>query len=353
MTNVLVWDVASGRQKPAFPEAHCGSINGLACAADGSRIATCGADGTVRLWNAADGKSLQTFVLSDSFPCRLASVVFSRDGRTLVAAGQDHKAGEDSGFVRIWDAESGTIRREVEAGVNVAKVAVSNDGSKLLVERNTFVDVNFGQGMKGRMISKQPVLMLVDVRSGAKRPLIKLKKSLRCVAYSPDGTTINTIEEDGSFKAWNSATGEVVRSCAVRDAPTQTPPRRRGKWDYRGLYSAAVSADGTLAVVAAFGSDGATIWDLTKGTQLGRLSPSDEYSPVNMVAISPDKRVVATGSWGAERHTIRIWEPKSGRMLKRVLQARGLGSMQFTPDSRRLITGLSDGTALVWEVPQS
>jgi WD40 repeat protein len=350
--NVLLWDVASGKQKPAFPEAHSAAVHGLACTADGSRIATCGADGTVRLWDAVDGKPLKTFVLSDFFPCRIETVAFSRDGKTLVAAGQDRKQGENMGFVRIWDAESGAIRREVEAGSDVSKVALSNDGSKLLIERNTTVDIKIG-GNRGRMTSQQPVLMLVEVRSGAKRPLIKFKRPLKCLAYSPDGKTINTIEADGSFKAWNSSTGEMLRSCVARDAPTQTPPRNLGKRNFNDLYSAAVSADGTLAVVGAFGTQGATMWDLTKETQLGRLSVTDEVGSVQNVAISPDKQTIATGSWGAEWHAIRIWEAKTGRLLLSVSQPCGVGAMQFTPDNRRLITGMSDGTALVWEVPKS
>lgn len=351
LDNVLLWDVASGRQKPAFPEAHCGPVHGLATSAGGSRIATCGADGTVRLWRASDGLPQKTFVLSDNYPCNLFSVGFSRDGKTLVAGGRDRKADQNSGFVRIWDAESGDTRREVESGENVDQIAISHDGSKLLIERITSVDLKLGGGMRGRKRSEQPVVMLVDVRSGAKRPLIKLKHPLIFLAYSADGARVDTIERNGSLSVWKSETGELLHACDVRDAPTRPDPLRpRRKWNFFGLASAALSSDGTLAVVGALNGDGATMWDVTGEKQLARLSPTEEYAPASHVAISPDKRWVATSSWARGLRPIRIWDAKSGRLVKSFARQGGVATMQFTPDSRRLITGMSDGTALVWAV---
>jgi WD40 repeat protein len=351
--NVILWDVASGQQKPAFPDAHCGSIHGIACAADGARIATCADDGSVRLWKAADSTPLKTFWLSNSFPCRLDSVVFSRDGKTLAAAGHDRKGGDDVGFVRIFDSESGTTRREIEAGSNVAKVAISHDGSKLLIERNSLVDRKIGGLARGRMISEQPAVMQVDVRSGVKRPLFTLKSPLLFLAYSTDGAMIETIERDGSFKTWKTATGELVHSFVVSDAPARPKPlRQQPGGPFRGLSSAAVSTDGTLAVVGAYGSHGGTIWDLTKEKPVGWFSPQDERFGGNGVAISPNCRLVATYSLFGGRRPVRIWDTKSGRLLKTLEQPSNVSTIQFTPDGRRLITGMTDGTALAWEVPE-
>jgi WD40 repeat protein len=352
--NVILWDVANGQQKPAFPDAHCGSIHGIACTADGARIATCADDGAVRLWKAADSTPLKTFWLSDSFPCRLRSVVFSRDGKTLVAAGHDRKGGDDVGFVRIFDAESGITRREIEAGNDVAHVAISHDGSKLLIERNSLVDRKIGKVTRGRMISEEPAIMEVDVRSGAKRPLFTLKSPLIYLAYAANGATIDTIEGDGTFKIWKTATGELVHSFVVSDAPARPKPlRQQPAWPFRGLSSAAVSTDGTLAVVGAYGSQGGTIWDLTKEKQVGRFSPQDERRGGTGVAISPDCRLVATYSLFGGHKPIRIWDTNSGRLLKTIEHQSDVSTAQFTPDGRRLITGMTDGTALVWEVPQS
>ncbi|HUE13271.1 MAG TPA: hypothetical protein VMR25_03800, partial [Planctomycetaceae bacterium] len=136
--SVTLWDVATGQRRPDFPDAHSAPVEGLACSIDGSRIATGGWDGIVHLWESAGGKHVRALVLGDSFPCQVRSVAFARHGKTLAAGGQDRKAGQDRGVVRIWDTTSGEHRLESRTGQDVAKVALSNDGNKLAVATSSF-----------------------------------------------------------------------------------------------------------------------------------------------------------------------------------------------------------------------
>jgi len=76
-----------------------------------------------------------------------------------------------------------------------------------------------------------------------------------------------------------------------------------------------------------------------------------------VLAISPDKRVLASASVGGEDHdtekqSIRLWDLHTGRLLKRFARplTNRVKTMLFTPDGKRLISGMSDGTCLVWDV---
>jgi WD40 repeat protein len=354
--NITLWDVGTGREKPAFPDAHSAPIEGLACSVDGSRIATGGADGTVRMWDAGSGKQLRAFLMSDHFPCVIRSVAFARDGKTLVAAGHDRKGEDDFGFVRIWDAHSGAIHREMEAGKNIAKVAISSDGSKLAIETTNFVEFRASTGADDHEAPPERLLVIVDARTGAKRLRIKLEGALKCLALTPNGATISAVDALGSFNEWDVVSGRSVHQCVIGGPiPIPAPPGRRKSRRSRQLFWSTISADCTVAAVSWFDSDAVSIWDLAKGTQIGQVDLGNEGNLSNVIALSPDKRVIASAAWGAEdrapeKHTLRLWDARSGQLLKRYPRplVNRIVSMEFTPDGRRLITGMSDGTALLW-----
>jgi WD40 repeat protein len=69
---------------------------------------------------------------------------------------------------------------------------------------------------------------------------------------------------------------------------------------------------------------------------------------VNAIAISPDGRTLATGSWD---QTIRLWELPSCRPLK-VLRGHvgGITSLVFTAEGRNLVSGSRDHSIKFWNV---
>ena len=80
---VKLFDAATGREEQSIP-AHDGGVGGVAFSPDGSRLATAGADQVVAIWETVSGRKLFTLPGHDS---EVWGVAFSPDGKRLATAG--------------------------------------------------------------------------------------------------------------------------------------------------------------------------------------------------------------------------------------------------------------------------
>jgi WD40 repeat protein len=89
---------------------------------DGARIASGGADKSIKLWDAASGRLLRTF---DGHSDTVGSVAFSPDGTRIASGSDDHT-------IRLWDAASGNLLFTFEGHSSfVQSVAFSPDGTRI------------------------------------------------------------------------------------------------------------------------------------------------------------------------------------------------------------------------------
>jgi WD40 repeat protein/beta-lactamase regulating signal transducer with metallopeptidase domain len=357
--HVTLWDAATGVERPAFPDSHCGEVQSVACSADGKLIVTAGGeDGTIRVWDALTGRQLRGLVMGDHFPSTVRSVAVSRDGKTLVAGGQDRKDGRESGLVRLWDLTTGAVRSDVRASKDVTQVALSNDGRKLAIAASNFSE--FFERKHAKTWERQPggdgrnqrFLLIVDANTGAEERRIEWDDQIRALGFSPDGAAVSVVDASGTLRTCDAASGRLryeSSSEAIPDVLVSQAPSRQPSF-------AGFSQDGASAVMSCFDGRVGAIFELANGKQLGLIDLQDEGTIAGRVAISPDKRVIAAASIRRGElnleYSLRLWDAHSGRLLKRYLPAGGsIGALEFTPDGRRLISGMSDGTALIWDVP--
>jgi WD40 repeat protein len=255
---------------------------------------------TIKLWDAATGKELQTF----SFELEVSGLAFSPDSSMLavgtnaaslydVATGRQLRA-----FPEVVTLPNGWV---LGGGMNVA---FSPDGKKL------------AGGMMGG------TAILWDVASGEKVQVFsdpsKDASPYSSLAFSPDGNILAHAHKRVSL--WDVTTGDLIRALPVESN------------------------------LVMFLSDGKTVrtmcnrWDITTGTGSGSCSEIN----VACAAFSSDETLAAV--W---QMPLPGFGPVPGAKINAGL-VRDLGSdtgcpLAFSPDKRWLVTGY--GPIRLWGVP--
>jgi Serine/threonine protein kinase len=143
-----------------------------------------------------------------------------------------------------------------------------------------------------------------------------------------DGKYLATAGDDGFIKIWDRAQQEPVR---VFEHPNAV----------RGL---AIADDGRIFAGDRKGN--LRVWSLDATAP---LLEAQQPGAVYTVAISPDKKTLATG--GSEDQTIRLWNPET---LKQRLTLKGhtgqIYGLSFSATGEQLASAGWDGTIRIWDV---
>jgi WD40 repeat protein len=181
--------------------------------------------------------------------------------------------------------------------------------------------------------SGSPIQLVLD-RGGHTAPITAL-------AFTADGKQLVSASEDKTIRVWDLASRRTLRVIHG-----ETGPAEFGKID-----AIAVAPDGKrlASAVRAAAPDKSGIirlYDLASGTQTGLLKGHD--GSVHSLAFSSDGRRLISGS---SDHTAIIWDAdarKAGHVLK---EHRGaVSAAGFTPDGLRAITASQDHRLRLWRV---
>ena len=279
--------------------------------------------------------------------------------------------------VRTTRSSDGTVLPEAEEALHRAVV-----GSRLELEVPG-VGGSLAWSPAGVFVTEGPEGSgIIDIRDGETGDSVLSFQGhdgdVNDVAFSSDGSRLASTGDDGMLKVWDPSTGRLVSSLSggggawgpsfgaddslVAAAWDEGEGRVLDLSTDRVVSTVAVenptdtalSPDGKLLAVAfepGGSADDGAVFDVRTGEEAFRLSAPKDSEPIfRVVSWSPDGRYVAAGSENATR----VWDVGTERLLHTVVgQAGSILVVAWSPDSSRLVTGGSDGTARVWEIRES
>ena len=287
-------------------------VLGAAYSADGSLLATGGADGTAKVWDAQTG---QERISLRGHTSDVVDVAFSPNGQQLVTAGRD-------GTVRVWDLTNGQELTQLQGQTaQVQRVAWSPDGSTIASAGQDQV-VNVWDAKTFEPMSYSPLTTV--------SPLLS-------IAYSPDSSLIaagggqTQGAVNGSVYLWDVSDGSEVANKTLHTNPVFavafTP-------DGSEVKSAAI--DGTLGTLNVATGDGNTeaLYPDVGITGLGFLQDGTELLALGDGTV----HIRAPGATDTANDTVLTGH--TGLIWKLVVRP---GDKEFTTVSR-------DGDARVWNI---
>ncbi|KAF7971791.1 hypothetical protein HWV62_19923 [Athelia sp. TMB] len=349
---VIISDVVTGEAVGVPLKGHSGQVNCVVYSPDGTLIASCSRDNTIRLW---DAKTRQAVGVLEGHTDDVGSVAFSPDGAYLVS-------GSDDKTIRVWDVKVGKpAGAPLEGHASwVLSVAYSPDGTHIVsgsgdgtvrvwnagavgleaagaaLQGSSSAFLSIAYSPDGASIvsgSWEGKIQMWDGNTGQPRPIpiSGHRQKVDAISYSPGGAHIISGCGDGAMQVWDALTGEAVG--------------RPFKGHTKDVLSVGYSPDGSHIVSGSFDGTVRT-WDADSGEALGESFRHNSSNRVWGIAYAPDGLHVVSG--GADR-MLRIWKIKTGEQVRALSgHTDTVACVAYSPDGTRIVSGSWDKTICLW-----
>ncbi|KAG8996681.1 hypothetical protein FRB94_008087, partial [Tulasnella sp. JGI-2019a] len=199
---------------------------------------------------------------------------------------------------------------------------------------------------------------------------------IRCVAMSPDGTTIVSGSIDNTLHLWDAKTGAAIGKamnghtdwvdCVVVSPDGTTIVSGSGDktlrlWDARTgvaigkamkghtdrVTCVTISSIGTTIVSGSFDNT-LHLWDVRTGAAIGEAMEG-HTSVVHCIAVSPDGKSIVSGSFD---NTLCLWDVRTGAAIGKVMEGhtKMINCVAVSPNGKYIVLGSEDKTLCLWDI---
>lgn len=334
---VGIWNTSTGEHVNTLT-GHEGPLSLPVFSPNGKTIVTktfvrFGKGGTVRLWDVKTGEMIMKYENPEDY------LVFrySPDSKTLATDYTDNS-------VRLWDTTTGENTMTLAGHTDkIQPLMYERDGKTLITSsRNTpfrFWDTTTGENIK-----------TLDMPQGTSAKLM--------YSSADELLVISTNQWDETASLWNLTTGgppTKLKKHSEGIFGRQPFKKSKNQWDAISWKIFSPTRD-TFMVVMEY--DKIRLWNLHTGKPIGKpIHLKDQHvdraSQIGNAFYSPDGKMLATYPLSYKGY-LRLWKASTGKLMRTFPWLTNLYSegIKFSPDSRKIITEHTDGTVLIWDIPQ-
>jgi WD40 repeat protein len=188
---IKIFDVASGKLTVEIKSGHSDTVFGVSFSPDDKKLATCGADKFVKVFELPSGKFLKAF---EGHTHHVLGVGWKADGKLLASAGADN-------VIKIWDFDKGEQLRTIP-------------GHGKQVTRLVFI----GTSDQFATCSGDQTVRFWNINGGNTRNFSGNSDFLYALAVSPDGALVAAGGQEGIVRVYNGTNGQLLKSLLPPDA---------------------------------------------------------------------------------------------------------------------------------------
>lgn len=296
---ISVRDITTGAVRFELPVPPRFHVNEVEISAMDTHLAALFENGPVRVWDLSSARELYV----KQAPPRFKSLMFSRDGATLLVARED-------GVVETWATATGAVVSTFAAAAAPAALAAFSPDEKYVYA----------------VLGKDPERQ-VQVWDAATR-----QSTLVVPGHSPSMSHANVLAvvADGKLALWNAESGQ--RMAAII---SDRSPLKRAIFRNNANEIISLSHEGNVS-----------LWDADSSARIRQFSMANKQAVFDFF-VSPNGTLL--GGWGeGDRHT--VWDMSTGVLLREV---PGLPTWTYHArfsGNESLLFATTDSLTVVWDV---
>jgi len=326
------------------------AINVLTFSSDGKILASGGWDKSIRLWDTiSDQTILNNNEHANTEP--IGNLFLSSDNHFLIT--------QESGKVFVWNVVTGN-KTETEISNLQSNIIISPNGEDILFSQNNVVMV--WKINPTDFKCTENIFCILDS-----------PKFVNKIVYNPDGAYIVSLSSESTIQFWDFLNRKLlteVTDVGIVDFAISDTGDKLGWVTNFGIvhiydiesrqevdqYNLGVeqldryvglsfSSDLSIFAAAIPYTSSYKVWNIKEHKLVFEFS--GHSGQVNSIAISPDKKIIATAS---EDHNVILWDISTLQRVQQYYFADWIRTLQFGPDGKKLAIGLSNGTVEILDL---